>query len=202
MKTLLQIHSSLNGERARSSRLANALAAGLLARHPGARQVVRDLAADPVPHLDGAIFQTFVDPSAAVTAAQKTGLALSDALIEEVRASDVMVIGAPMYNFGIPSTLKAWIDHITRTGVTFRMTDTGPEGFLHGKKAFIVITRGGSYLGTPADLQTAYLEMTLALIGIVNVEFIHAEGLAMGADAERAALAEADHSIQRILDAA
>ena len=201
MKTLLQINSSLQGAGSRSTGLATRIADSLLARHPGATRFVRDLGADPIPHLDGGTFEAFCDPAAAVTQAQKSGLALSDALIAELQAADALVIGAPMYNFAIPSTLKAWIDHVTRARVTFRLTDAGPEGLLRGKKAYVAIARGGRYLGTGADLQTAYLEMALGLIGITDVDFIYAEGLALGPRAEEAALKQADLSIQKALEA-
>ena len=129
-------------------------------------------------------------------------MALSDSLIEELKSADVLVMGVPMYNFSIPSTLKAWIDHITRPQVTFRMTEAGPEGLLLGKKAYVAIARGGQYLGTPRDLQTPYLNMVLGLIGITDVEFIYAEGLAMGPQAEAAARKEADLSIRKVLEVA
>lgn len=201
MKTLLQINSSLQGANSQSSRLANSFAEGFLSRNPGTTRIMRDLGADPIPHLDGGTFEAFSDPSAAVTSAQKSGLALSDTLIEELEAADVLVIGAPMYNFSIPSTLKAWIDHVIRAHVTFCLTEAGPKGLLHGKKAYVAIARGGRYLGTQADLQTAYLKMALGLIGITDVDFIYAEGLAMGPQAEETALKEAHLSIQKALEA-
>ena len=200
MKTLLQINSSLQGPNSRSSDLANRLADGLVTRNPGSSRIIRDLGAEPVPHLDGDTFAAFSDPAAAVTPAQKSSLARSDALIAELKAADVLVIGAPMYNFSIPSSLKAWIDHVTRAQVTFRMTEAGPEGLLDGKKAYVAIARGGKYRGTQNDLQTAYLKMALGLIGITDVEFIYAEGLAMGRQAERTALEDAYLSIQTALD--
>ena len=200
MKTLLQINSSLQGAGSRSTGLATRIAESLLARHPGATRIIRDLGADPIPHLDGGTFEAFCDPAAAVTQAQRSGLALSNALIAELEEADVLVIGAPMYNFGIPSTLKAWIDHVTRARVTFRLTDAGPEGLLRGKKAYVAIARGGKYLGNGADLQTAYLEMALGLIGITDVDFIYAEGLALGPHSEATALEEAHLSIQRVLE--
>lgn len=202
MDTLLQINSSLQGADSQSSRLAGRLADGLLTRHPRATHILRDLAADSVPHLDGAAYRTFVDPSAAVTPAQRASLALSDRLIGELKSADVLVIGAPLYNFGIPSTLKAWIDHVTRAQVTFRMTEAGAQGLLRDKKAYVILTRGGQYQGTPDDLQSPYFRMALGLLGITDVDLIHAEGLAMGPPAVAAALDGAHRCIRKILEAA
>lgn len=201
MNTLLQLHSSLQGSASHSTQLANSLAEGFLSRHPGSRRILRDLAAEPLPHLDGDVFRTFADPSLAATPRQHSGLALSDTLIAELKAADRLVIGAPMYNFNIPSTLKAWIDHVTRAGVTFRMTEAGPEGLLGGKTAYVAISRGGTYLGTPADLQTAYLKMALGLIGITDITFVYAEGLALGPELAEHALKEAHQSVQHLLEA-
>lgn len=201
MKTLLHINSSLHGACSQSSKLAQTLVDGVLSRYPDAKRIVRNLGSDPVPHLDGDTFQAFSNPSAALTQAQESGLSLSDTLIGEVQAADILIIGVPMYNFFIPSTLKAWIDHVARAQVTFRMTETGPEGLLRGKKAYFAIARGGRYLGTPADLQTAYLQMVFRLMGITDVAFVYAEGLAMGPESAESALREAHLSIQKVLEA-
>jgi FMN-dependent NADH-azoreductase len=101
------------------------------------------------------------------------------------------VIGLPMYNFGVPSTLKAYFDHVARAGVTFRYASSGPVGLLKGKKAFVLATRGGRYAGTPADLQSAYVRQFLGFIGISDVEFVYAEGLALGAEQRSAAVSDA-----------
>jgi len=202
MKTILQINSSIHGAASQSSRLATELADGLLSRNPGTRRIIRDLGADPIPHLDLGTFETFEDPSAAVTPAQQSGMARSDALVEELKMADVIVIGAPLYNYGISSSLKAWIDHVTRAHVTFRFGDVGPEGLLLGKRAYVAIASGGKHLGSPSDIQTAHLKLTLGLIGITNVEFIYAEGLAMGPEVEEASLKGAHRSIQNLLDTA
>ena len=122
----------------------------------------------------------------------------SDALIEELRNADTVVLGLPMYNFGIPSQLKAYFDHIARAGVTFRYTENGPVGLLTGKKVYVIATRGGKYAGTPRDSQTAYVRDFLAFIGITDVEFVYAEGLNMGADSKDAALANADTVIRHL----
>jgi FMN-dependent NADH-azoreductase len=122
----------------------------------------------------------------------------SDALIDELRRADVIVIGLPMYNFGAPSSLKAYFDHIARAGVTFRYTPQGPVGLLTGKKVYVFATRGGAYAGTPLDTQTTYVRDFLRFIGIDDVEFVYVEGLSLGAEQKDAALAEARDVIDRI----
>ncbi|MCG8509893.1 MAG: NAD(P)H-dependent oxidoreductase [Rhodospirillales bacterium] len=164
---------------------------------PGTRHIKRDLSEDAIPHLDHGTFQTFLDPAAALTPAQKTGLALSDTLVAELKEADLLVLGAPMYNLMVPSTLKSWIDHVSRVGQTFQFTEAGPVGLLKGKKAYVAIAQGGKFLGTPADLETGYLRMVLGLMGIKDIDFIHAEGLALGPEAAAAGL-EAAHG--RITD--
>ncbi len=195
MKTLLQINAGLQGANSQSSQLADKLAAALLSKAPGTRHIKRDLSADPIPHLDHATFLTFCDPGAAVTPAQRAGLALSDTLTAELKDADTLVFGAPMYNLNLPSTLKAWIDHVCRAGETFRYSEAGPVGLLEGKKAYIAIAQGGQFLGTPADLQTGYLKMALGLIGIVDVEMIYAQGMALGPEVAEAGLQAAHRRI-------
>lgn len=194
MTTILQLYSSLSGESGQSSRLASEFAAAL-ANATGAAVAVRDLARQPVPHLTAERFQAFTTPASERTLEQQRHVAESDALIEELRQADVLVLGVPMYNFGIPSSLKAYFDHLARAGVTFRYTADGPVGLLTGKRAFVLATRGGRYAGTPADLQSAYLRQFLGFIGIHDVEFIYAEGLSLGSGQREQALASA---LQRI----
>ena len=191
MKTLLQINSSLFSSGGQSSRLADAFVLEWRAAHPDGRTVVRDLAADPVPHLTAERFGGFVAKPEDRSAAQADAVAFSDALIDELRAADTLVIGLPMYNFGVPSTLKAYFDHVARAGVTFRYGAAGPEGLLTGKKAYVFAARGGLYSGTPLDTQTAYVRDFLGFIGIADVEFVYAEGLAMGDAAKAAAIEDA-----------
>jgi FMN-dependent NADH-azoreductase len=202
MKNILQLNSSLFGESAQSSALAQrvvaALAAGgdSVAGEPGAVVTVRDLAAQPLPHLTGERFAAFTTPVAQRTAEQARVVAESDALIDELQRADVVVLGLPMYNFGIPSTLKAYFDHIARAGVTFKYTDRGPVGLLTGKQAYVVATRGGRYAGTPLDLQSAYVRQFLAFVGIEDVQFVYAEGLAYGDETRTAALHDAGTRIE------
>ena len=123
-------------------------------------------------------------------------VAQDDALIAEIQAADAVVIGVPMYNFGVPAQLKNWIDAISRAKVTFHYTDRGPEGLLKGKKVYVALTRGGQYRNTPADTQVPYLKTVLGFLGMTELQFVYAEGLALGADAERSAIASAQAQIE------
>jgi FMN-dependent NADH-azoreductase len=191
MTTLLKINASLFSTQGQSSQLAERFVAARLAATPGLKVISRDLGAEPVPHLDAARFLSFLAKPEERSAEQQAVVAYSDALIEELRQADEIVIGLPMYNFGVPSTLKAWFDHIARAGVTFRYTATGPEGLLTGKKVTLFAARGGLYAGTPKDSQTTYVRDFLAFIGITDVEFVYAEGLNMGDESKTAALSAA-----------
>ena len=175
---ILQIQSSVFSDQGQSSRLADQFVAELLAQHPGAQVVRRDLVADPVPHLDGARVAAFFAKPEERTAQQKAVIAYSDALINELRSADVIVLGLPMYNFGVPSQLKAWFDHIARAGETFKYTEKGPIGLLTGKKAYVFAARGGVYGENHS--QTEWLRQILGFVGITDVEFVYAEGLALG----------------------
>lgn len=202
---ILQINSSArawaHGQGSQSTRLANELVAQLRAAQPDATLTLRDLGANPHPALDEATLGALFTPAEARSAAQHARVALDTALIDEVKAADVLVIGVPMVNFGITSQLKNWIDAIATAGVTFRYTASGPVGLLEGKKAYVVLARGGVYRDQPHDTQVPYLRQTLGFLGITDVEFIYAEGLAMGPDAEARALASARAEIARIADA-
>lgn len=198
MRTLLQINTSLFSGEGQSSRLAAAFVDAWRARHPEDRVVTRDLAAAPVPHLDAETFHAFGTPAAERTPAQRAAVARSDALVAELRAADVLVLGLPMYNFSVPSMLKAYFDHVARAGETFRYTANGPEGLLTGKRAYVFAARGGSYSGTAADTETAFVRQFLGFLGIVDVEFIYAEGLAMGEELRLVALDNAGQAIERL----
>ena len=193
---ILQINASLFSANGESTRLADELIASLREQHPGAEVVVRDLAKDPVPHLDAARFAAFSAKER--TLEQQAVLAYSDGLVEELRRADIVVLGLPMYNFGLPSQLKAYFDHIARAGVTFRYTDKGAVGLLTGKKAYVLAARGGLYAGTPADTQTPYVRDFLAFLGIGDIEFIYAEGLAISAESRGRALAAARAGVRRL----
>jgi FMN-dependent NADH-azoreductase len=200
MKSLLQLNASIFSDNGQSSRLANQFVAGWREAHPGGHVVVRDLAADPVPHLDAQRVGAFFAKPEERNAEQQAIVDFSDALIEEIRRADVIVIGLPLYNFAIPSTFKAYLDHITRAGVTFRYTENGPVGLLPGKKVYVFAARGGLYQGTPNDTQTPYIRSILGFIGITDVEFVYAEGLNMGEEAKQSALANADTAITQLLE--
>ena len=195
---VLKINSSLYAQDGQSSRLAAQFVDALRQGDPALQLVERDLAREPVPHLDAARFQAFLTRPEERTADQRAVAAYSDGLIAELREADVIVLGLPMYNFGPPSQLKAYFDHVARAGVTFRYTDRGPVGLLTGKAAYVFATRGGSYAGTPKDTQTAYVRDFLAFLGIGEVEFVYAEGLAIGPAQRESALAQARAAIHNL----
>jgi FMN-dependent NADH-azoreductase len=195
MKTLLQINSSLFADGGQSSQLAQRFVSAWREAEPNARVIVRDLAKTPVPHLDAATFGAFLAKPEERTAEQQTAAAYSDSLIEELKSADVVVLGLPLYNFGLPSTLKAYFDQIGRAGSTFRYTAEGPVGLVTGKKAYVFAARGGLYKGTPKDTQTAYVRDFLAFIGITDVEFVYAEGLAISEASKTESLALAHREI-------
>jgi FMN-dependent NADH-azoreductase len=161
--------------------------------------VVRDVAAaEQVPHLTAERFGAFITKPEERSGAQHAVVAYSDALIEEIKQADVVVIGLPMYNFGVPSQLKAYFDHIARAGVTFAYTEKGPAGKLTGKKVYVFAARGGQYSGTPMDTQTGYVRDFLAFLGMTDVQFVYAEGLAISPQSKEAGLAQAAAHIARL----
>lgn len=192
---ILQINSSARSAGANSTRLADSITARLKAANPAAVVELRDLAANPHPVLDEAALGALFTPAEQRTPEQAARVALDDALIAQVQSADAIVLGVPMYNFGVPVQLKTWIDAIARAGVTFRYTANGPEGLITGKKVYVLATRGGVYAGTPQDSQTAYVRDFLGFIGITDLEFIYAEGLNMGDESKNAALAQAHQSL-------
>ncbi|WP_341643575.1 FMN-dependent NADH-azoreductase [Thauera sp. SDU_THAU2] len=196
---ILQINGSARSEGANSTRVANSIIARLLAADPGVRVVLRDLARNPAPVVDEAALGALFTPAEQRTPEQAGRVAESDALIAEVQAADVIVLGVPMYNFAISSQLKNWIDAIARAGVTFRYTENGPEGLLKGKKVFVACARGGRYRGTSADTQTPYLQTVLGFVGLTDVRFVYAEGLNMGEEAAKQGFAEAEADIEAVL---
>jgi FMN-dependent NADH-azoreductase len=194
MTTLLKINSSIL-DTGNANRLADEFVARWRAAHPQTRVIERDLTRDPLPHLDATTLTGFGTPAEKRTPAQQAAVAVSDALIEELRQADVIVLGVPMYNFGIPSPLKAWIDRVARAGITFRYTDKGPIGLLTGKKVYVLAARGGRYAGTAGDVQTAYLKQVLGFLGLTDIEFVYAEGLAISAESKAEAQAAASARI-------
>lgn len=197
MKTLLHITSSLFGADGQSSRLAQAYVQRHQEHTPGGRLFTRDLSADPVPHLSAAAFAAGLKPASERSVEEQRLAALGDALIGEIEAADELVIGLPMYNFGVPSTLKAWFDHIARAGRTFRYTGNGPEGLLKGKRAIVFATRGGMHAGKESDSETGFVRTILGFLGISDVQFVYAEGLGMGESTRTQALAQAQARIEQ-----
>jgi len=198
---ILQINSSARREGSHSTRLAARLVERLRAAHPAATLTVRDLTATPHPVLDESALSALFTPESQRTAEQVERVALDDALIAEIQAADVVVIGVPMYNFGVPVQLKNWIDAIARAGTTFRYTASGPEGLLKGKKVYVALARGGRYRNTPADTQVPYLSTVFTFLGMTDVRYVYAEGLSMGADAEREGIRIAHQEIDEAVAA-
>ncbi|WP_296230534.1 FMN-dependent NADH-azoreductase [uncultured Pseudomonas sp.] len=198
MSRILVIESSARQQGSVSRELTQQFIANWQAAHPADQIQVRDLAAEPVPHLDATLLGGWMTPSEQRSDAEKAALARSNQLTDELLAADVLVLAAPMYNFAIPSTLKAWLDHVLRAGVTFKYTETGPQGLLTGKRAFVLTARGGIYAGSGLDHQEPYLRQALAFIGIHDVQFIHAEGLNMGAEFSEKGLAQAKAKLAEV----
>ena len=198
---ILQINSSARRDASHSTRLANRIVERLRAADPDATLTVRDLGRSPHPVLDEATLTALFTPAPQRTPEQASRVAQDDALIAEIQAADVVVLGVPMYNFGVPASLKNWIDAISRAGVTFRYTEKGPEGLLKGKKLYVALTRGGHYRNTPADTQVPYLTPVFGFLGLVDVHFVYAEGLARGADAERTSINAAYEAIDEAVAA-
>lgn len=188
---ILVIKSSVFSDGGNSSALVNAKVEALKAAHPGATVVERDLGANPIPHLDGERVGAFFTPAENRTAEQQQVDDFSLALIEELKAADQVVLGLPMYNFGIPSQLKSWIDHVARAGITFRYTENGPQGLIADKPVTVLAARGGLYAGTENDTVTPYIKLFFSFVGITSVEFVFAEGLNMGDDKKAKAMDEA-----------
>ena len=200
MKTLLQIRSSIFSNDGQSSRLAERFVARWRASNPGGKVIVRDLAKEPVPHLDAARFGAFLAKPEERTPAQQAVVDYSDALIGELKRADVVVLGLPMYNFGVPSTLKAYFDHVARVGETFKYTEKGPVGLLTGKKVYVFAARGGMYAGTPNDTQTPFIRTFLSFLGMSDIEFVYAEGLAISEASKQQSLARAEAVIDALVE--
>lgn len=198
MSRVLIVESSARQQGSISRQLTAEFIAQWRAAHPADEVVVRDLAQESVPHLDSDLLGGWMKPADQQNDAERAALARSNRLTEELLAADVLVLAAPMYNFGIPSTLKAWLDHVLRAGVTFKYTETGPQGLLSGKRAFVLTARGGVYAGGPLDHQEPYLRQALAFIGIHDVTFIHAEGLNMGAEFQEKGIAQARAQLVKV----
>jgi FMN-dependent NADH-azoreductase len=204
--TILHIDSSPLGDRSVSRKLTAKVLSELKAKHPDSQVIQRDLGTTPLPHLSGTTISAFFTPPEQRSAQHVEAVALSDQAIDELMAADVIVIGVPMYNFGIPSSLKAWIDHIVRAGRTFKYGASGPETLIApGKKVIVVSVRGGIYTEGPRkamDYQETYLQTVLGFVGLTDVSFVRAEGIAMGPEAANAAMQAAEVQLAEITNAA
>ncbi len=192
---ILQINGSARSEGAHSTTIANRISERLLQEHPAAQLEVLDLSVNPVRVFDEAAIQALFTPAEARTAQQQERAAHSMALVARLQQADVLVLGVPMYNFGISSQLKDWIDNVSLNQVTFRYTANGPEGLLKNKRALVGFARGGLYRGTEADTQPPYFRAWLKFVGIEDVQFVYAEGLNMGEEASQAGFAAAEQDL-------
>ena len=199
---ILQINASIRGADANSTQLASALVKQLITKEPAANVQVRDLGQEPHPPIDSLALQALFTEGDQRTPEQQARVALDDALIQEIQQADTLVLAVPMYNFGIPAQLKSWFDAIARARVTFRYTDKGSEGLLTGKKVYVTLARGGIYRDTPNDTQVPYLKTMLGFLGMTDIEWIYAEGLAMGAESANKAMQQAHEQIQSLFAAA
>jgi FMN-dependent NADH-azoreductase len=193
---ILQINGSARATGSNSTRVADAITARLLARHPDATVELRDLARDPHPVLDEAALTALFTPAEQRTAEQAARVALDDALIAQLKRADAIVLGVPMYNFNVSVQIKSWIDAVARAGQTFSYTANGPQGLVVGKKVYIGLARGGIYRDTPQDSQVPYLKAVLGLMGMTDIEFIYAEGMNMGPERAGAAFEEVEAQLQ------
>jgi FMN-dependent NADH-azoreductase len=184
MKKLLVIHSSPMGEASKTRELAELFVKTWQQTHPGGQVIRRDVGSNPPPHINAQTIGAYYTAADDRSEEQRAAIALSDELVDELEAADEVVIASPMHNFSITSGLKTWVDHVARVGRTFQYTENGPQGLLKGKKAHVIVARGGSYgAGSPAaamNHQDSLLRTVLGFIGISDVEFIAAEGVAAG----------------------
>lgn len=182
MTNILHVNASVNGENSNSRRIASRLIERIVSANPVANVVERDTNDDIIPALTGEIVGAFYTPEETRSTRQKDVIAVSDKMVAEVRNADILVIGVPMYNFSVPSTLKAWVDLIARVGETFKYTENGPVGLLEGKKAYLVVATGGVPVNSPADFATPYMKQVLGFVGISDIEVIDASGFALNAE--------------------
>ena len=201
--TILHLDSSPMGDRSVSRKLTSRLVFELTQKHVAHQVVYHDLGSNPVPHLSSMNVAAFFTPVESQTPEMSAAIALSDQLTGELLAADVIVIGAPMWNLGIPSSLKAWVDHVVRAGKTFKYTEAGPKGLLDpAKKVIIVSSRGGMYSEGPAqayDHQETYLKTLFGFLGLSDISFVRAEGVSMGDEALSAALETAGAQLQDVV---
>ncbi len=199
MNNVLRISSSILGGNSTSALLTNELIEALKAQSGGVVVTDRDFSQTPVPHVDEAWLSALVTPEAERSPEQKAKVAFSDKLIAEVIRADTLVIALPMYNFTVPSMLKAWVDHIARAGVTFTYTNEGPKGLLNSKKVYLVTTMGGHHEVGVSDFIRPYMKLIMGFLGLTDVEIITAAGLNMGPSHREAGLENARSEITRLM---
>lgn len=198
MNTLLRLDTSLFSGQGVSTQLSDDLLNQIKKNNSELTIIHRNFAEQPIPHLDGDWLQALMTPDDKRSVEQQQKVEFSDQLIEELQSADTIIIGLPMYNFSIPSMLKAWFDHVARAGTTFKYTTSGPEGLLTDKKVYLVTTRGGFHKDQPSDTQMPFVKTFLAFLGLTNVETIYAEGLNMGGEVRDAAIVSAKQSIEAL----
>ena len=204
MRNVLFVSSSLMGENSKSRQVGAEIVSRVAG--PRAKVVERHLTPDNIPHLTLETLGALGAAADQRTPAQTAAVQFADGIIEEVEAADVIVIGAPMYNFSVSSTLKAWFDHVARAGRTFKYTANGPEGLLKGKKIYVVASRGGYYTGeSPArvmDFQEPYIRGFWSFLGVTDMNFVYVEGQAIGAEAAAKGVADAIAAVTKLEPAA
>ena len=194
MKNILVINSSISGSNGNSNKLVQFL----LAQLSDVQVTEIDLNAQPLPHLEMSEIGAWMTPAAERSSEQQALAARSDELIAKVEAADAIVFGVPMYNFALPSQLKALLDRLARAGVTFKYTETGPVGLLKDKPVIFALARGGIYANTPADSQVPFLKTFFNFIGLTQLHFVYAEGLNMGPEAAEKGLAAAQQQLSEL----
>ncbi|WP_345827586.1 FMN-dependent NADH-azoreductase [Erwinia sp. HDF1-3R] len=201
MSNVLVLKSSILAGYSQSNQLADHFVEEWKAAHGSDTITIRDLAANPIPVLDGELVGALRPSDAALTPRQQEALSLSDELIAELKAHDTIVIAAPMYNFNIPTQLKNYFDLVARAGVTFRYSENGPEGLVTGKKVVVISSRGGIHKDTPSDLLTPYLKLFLGFLGMSDVKFVFAEGIAYGPEVATKATTDAKAVLEELVTA-
>lgn len=198
---VLHLDSSILGDASASRQLTHAVATAVRAAEPESTLRYRDLAADELTHLSGASLAAAGTPDELRDAAQRQAAALAEATLNEFLAADLLIIGAPMYNFSVPSQLKAWVDRIAVAGKTFRYGPSGAEGLAGGKRVILVSTAGGMHADQPTGVaHEGYLRLVLGFLGITDIELVRAHGLAMGGDARETAMTAAQQAIEELFE--
>lgn len=203
---VLHLDSSILGDASGSRALSASIVSAIRTHNPDVNVVYRDLVLDAIPHLDGPIASGFRDLSIASDDPHVAREhARSNALVQELQGSDVIVVGAPMYNFSVATQLKAWIDRVMQPGKTFKYTPAGPVGLAGGKRVIVASTRGGVYTAGPMaalDFQETYLKAAFGFIGITDVHYLRAESMSRGPDIRARAMEDARAGVLRVVDAA